>query len=120
MGRGLLARSGSDQGEQRRRGCGRRFSPLDAATTAREGSGDGLGHRLDCAVSDLDFTGVETAGIEGKYFGRFGENRGNPRFKGFPGWRGSRAAGERCPNFFFLGWRFTGSRSMLPGPARFA
>ncbi|PKI44156.1 hypothetical protein CRG98_035449 [Punica granatum] len=66
MGRGPLARSGPDRGERQRRGCGRRFSPLDAATTAREGSGDGSGHRLDCAVSDLDFAGVETAGIDGK------------------------------------------------------
>ncbi|OWM68360.1 hypothetical protein CDL15_Pgr004842 [Punica granatum] len=30
------------------------------------GSGDGFGHHLGCAVSDLDFAGVETAGIEGK------------------------------------------------------
>ncbi|OWM82134.1 hypothetical protein CDL15_Pgr001708 [Punica granatum] len=29
-------------------------------------AGDGSGHRLSCAVSDLDFTRVETAGIEGK------------------------------------------------------
>ncbi|PKI48897.1 hypothetical protein CRG98_030745 [Punica granatum] len=43
---------------------------------------------------------------------------------GSPGRQGSRAAGERClacPNIFFsLGRRFTGSRSTLPGPARFA
>ncbi|PKI18392.1 hypothetical protein CRG98_049334, partial [Punica granatum] len=65
MGRGPLARNGLDRG-RRRRGCGRRFSPLDAATTAREGSGDGPWHHLDCAVSNLDFAGVETAGIEGK------------------------------------------------------
>ncbi|PKI48927.1 hypothetical protein CRG98_030703 [Punica granatum] len=57
---------GRDRREQRRCRCGGRFSPLDAATTAREGAGDGFGHRLGYAVSDLDFTGVETAGIEGK------------------------------------------------------
>ncbi|PKI63846.1 hypothetical protein CRG98_015830 [Punica granatum] len=39
-------------------GWGRRFSPLDAATTAREGSDDGSGHRRRLAVVDLGLTGV--------------------------------------------------------------
>ncbi|OWM78174.1 hypothetical protein CDL15_Pgr014993 [Punica granatum] len=39
-------------------GWGLRFSPLDAATMAREGSGDSSGHRRRLAVVDLGLTGV--------------------------------------------------------------
>ncbi|PKI74799.1 hypothetical protein CRG98_004817 [Punica granatum] len=103
MGRGPLA--GGQSGRRKRR---RRFSPLDAAVRAGMDAGDGSGHRQRLAVISADFGG----------------NRGNPQFGDL------RAGGDReqpasvarpARNFFFLlGRRFTGNRSTLPGPARFA
>ncbi|PKI61193.1 hypothetical protein CRG98_018424 [Punica granatum] len=58
LGRGPLAKGGRNRGAVAARGWGRRFSPLDAATTAREGSGDGFGHRRCFAVVDRDLTGA--------------------------------------------------------------
>ncbi|OWM82118.1 hypothetical protein CDL15_Pgr001692 [Punica granatum] len=45
-------------GQRRRRRCGWRFSPLDAAMKAGMGAGDGSGHRQHSAVVDLGLTGV--------------------------------------------------------------
>ncbi|PKI64046.1 hypothetical protein CRG98_015578 [Punica granatum] len=58
MGRGPLAEGWPGPRAEAARGWGRRFSPLDAATTAREGSGDGFGRRRCFSVVDRDLTGA--------------------------------------------------------------
>ncbi|PKI51124.1 hypothetical protein CRG98_028481 [Punica granatum] len=45
-------------GQRRRRGWGRRFSPLDAATTAGMDAGDSSGRCRCFAVVDRDLTGA--------------------------------------------------------------
>ncbi|PKI68540.1 hypothetical protein CRG98_011089 [Punica granatum] len=58
LGRGLLAKGQPGSGQRRRQGWGRRFSPLDAATTAGKDAGDSSGRRWHSAVVDLGLTGV--------------------------------------------------------------
>ncbi|PKI65443.1 hypothetical protein CRG98_014182 [Punica granatum] len=58
LGRGPLTKGGQDRGAAAATASGRRFSPLDAATTAREGSGDGFGRPRCFAVVDRDLTGA--------------------------------------------------------------
>ncbi|PKI47573.1 hypothetical protein CRG98_032038 [Punica granatum] len=91
LGRGPLTGGGRDRGAAA-------ATPLDAAVRAGMDAGDGSGHRRRFAEVDMGLTGVKTVGI-GENFGisaDLAENRGNS-MRGFLGWRGSRAAGERCP-----------------------
>ncbi|PKI52715.1 hypothetical protein CRG98_026896 [Punica granatum] len=57
-GRGPLAKGDRNRGAAAVRGWERWFSPLDTATTAREGSGEGFGRRRCFAVVHRDLTGA--------------------------------------------------------------